>query len=208
MVLAIEMGVVFVLLTAILIALYIAWQNAKFVGDRLKKKQVMKRLVAGSAAIILAVVVAISTMVPAFAAETTGGTMTDGNSQIVYEEPDLGESDATDNCITLPDAPTKEGYSFRGWRVNGGSDLYDAGDVVVKDDGEEIHLQPVYERAKSDTATEVKKKDSLIEIAVACLVGALLCTPIAVITKIDAIENQVSFMLIAALVLILVSSLC
>lgn len=47
MVLAIEMGVVFVLLTAILIALYIAWQNAKFVGDRLRKKQVMKRLVAG-----------------------------------------------------------------------------------------------------------------------------------------------------------------
>ena len=41
MVLAIEMGVVFVLLTAILIALYVAWQNAKFIGDRLKKKQVM-----------------------------------------------------------------------------------------------------------------------------------------------------------------------
>lgn len=82
MVLAIEMGVVFVLLTAILIALYIAWQNAKFVGDRLKKKQVMKRLVAGSAAIILAVVVAISTMVPAFAAEAAD-TATDSNPQIV-----------------------------------------------------------------------------------------------------------------------------
>lgn len=39
MVLAIEMGVVFVLLTAILIALYIAWQNAKFVGDYLKKSR-------------------------------------------------------------------------------------------------------------------------------------------------------------------------
>lgn len=155
------------------------------------------------AAVVLTLLLAVSTAVPAFAAE-----MADSNSQIVYEEPDLGESDATDNCITLPDAPTKEGYSFRGWRVNGGSDLYDAGDVVVKDDGEEIHLQPVYEQAKSDTATEVKKKDSLIEIAVACLVGALLCTPIAVITKIDAIKNQVSLMLIAALVLILVSSLC
>lgn len=164
MVLAIEMGVVFVLLTAILIALYIAWQNAKFVGDRLKKKQVMKRLVAGSAAIILAVVVAISTMVPAFAAETTGGTMTDGNSQIVYEEPDLGESDATDNCITLPDAPTKEGYSFRGWRVNGGSDLYNAGDVVAKNGSEELHLQPVYEAktvtSKATCAPVTESKDT------------------------------------------------
>ena len=167
----------------------------------------IKKPLAIIAAVMMTLLLAVSMAVPAFAAETATST-TDSNPQIVYEEPDLGESDATDNCITLPDAPTKEGYSFRGWRVNGGSDLYDAGDVVVKDDGEEIHLQPVYERAKSDTATEVKKKDSLIEIAVACLVGALLCTPIAVITKIDAIENQVSFMLIAALVLILVSSLC
>lgn len=164
----------------------------------------IKKPLAIIAAVVLTLLLAVSTAVPAFAAE-----MADSNSQIVYEEPDLGESDATDNCITLPDAPTKEGYSFRGWRVNGGSDLYDAGDVVVKDDGEEIHLQPVYEQAKSDTATEVKKKDSLIEIAAAaCLVGALLCTPIAVITKIEAIKNQVSLMLIAALVLILVSSLC
>lgn len=68
MVLAIEMGVAFVLLTAILVALYVAWQNVKFIGDRLKKKQVVKRLVASGAAIILAVVVAIGTMVPAFAA--------------------------------------------------------------------------------------------------------------------------------------------
>lgn len=63
MVLAIEMGVVFVLLTAILIALYVAWQNAKFIGDRLRKKQVMKRLVAGGAAIVLAVAVAIGAVV-------------------------------------------------------------------------------------------------------------------------------------------------
>ena len=65
MVLAIEMGVVFVLLTAILIALYVAWQNAKFIGDRLKKKQVMKRLMTGGAAIVLAVAVAIGAVVTA-----------------------------------------------------------------------------------------------------------------------------------------------
>lgn len=72
MVLAIEIGVVFVLLTAVLIALYVAWQNAKFVGDRLKKKRVMKRLVAGGAAIILAAAVAIGAVVSAYA--TTSDT--------------------------------------------------------------------------------------------------------------------------------------
>lgn len=79
MVLAIEMGVVFVLLTAILMALYVAWQNAKFVGDRLRKKQVMKRLVAGGAAIVLAVAVAIGAVVPAYAA--TSDTDTKQNEQ-------------------------------------------------------------------------------------------------------------------------------
>lgn len=168
----------------------------------------IKKPLAIIAAVMMTLLLAVSMAVPAFAAETATST-TDSNPQIVYDAPDLGESDATDNYITLPDAPKKDGYIFKGWRVNGGSDLYDAGDVVVKDDGKEIHLQPVYEQAKSDTATEVKKKDSLIEIAAAaCLVGALLCTPIAVITKIEAIKNQVSLMLIAALVLILVSSLC
>ena len=72
----------------------------------------------------------------------------------MYEEPDLGESDATDNYITLPDAPTKDGYIFKGWRVNGGSDLYNAGDVVVKDGNEEMHLQPVYEAAISTKADD------------------------------------------------------
>lgn len=95
------------------------------------------------AAVALTLLLAIGTAAPAFAAETA--TTTDSNPQIVYEEPDLGESDVPDNYITLPEAPTKDGYIFNGWRVNGGSDLYSVGDVVVKNDGEEIHLQPVYE---------------------------------------------------------------
>lgn len=93
------------------------------------------------ATVALTLLLVVSTAVPAFAAETA----TDSTPQIVYEEPDLGETDATENYITLPDAPTQDGYIFKGWRVNGGSDLYNAGDVVAKDDSEELHLQPVYE---------------------------------------------------------------
>lgn len=100
-------------------------------------------------AVVLTLLLTVATAAPAFAAETAGGTTTDGNPQIVYEEPDLGEGDATDNFITLPGAPTKDGYTFHGWRVNGGSDLYNAGDVVVKDGNEEMHLQPVYEATTS-----------------------------------------------------------
>ena len=144
MVLAIEMGVVFVLLTAILIALYVAWQNAKFVGDRLKKKQVMKRLMAGGAAIILAVVVAISTMVPAFAAESDTAQ---SNEQFEIVDPKY-EGD-TNNYVTLPDAPVKEMYTFKGWSVDGSTELHSAGESIFISDGHKMQLQPVYE-AKSE----------------------------------------------------------
>ena len=99
-------------------------------------------------AVMMTMLLVVSTAVPVFA-EEKADTTTDSNPQIVYEEPDLGETDATENYITLPDAPTKDGYIFKGWRVNGGSDLYNAGDVVVKDGNEEMHLQPVYEATAS-----------------------------------------------------------
>lgn len=143
MVLAVEMGVVFVLLTAILIALYVAWQNAKFVGDRLRKKQVMKRLVASGAAIILAVVVAISTMVPAFAAEVVNATP-ENSQQIAYEEPEFLNEERGDNYIILPDAPQKDGYIFTGWRVNGSKTTYSSGKEVSVKTGEKVTLTPVY----------------------------------------------------------------
>ena len=110
----------------------------------------IKKQLAIIAAVVLTLLLAVSTAVPAFAAETADGTTTDGNPQIVYDAPDLGESNTSDNYITLPEAPVKDGYIFKGWRVNGGSDLYDAGDVVVKDGSEEMHLQAVYE-AKTAT---------------------------------------------------------
>lgn len=107
--------------------------------------------------------------VPAFAAETADAT-TDSNPQIVYDEPDLGEVEASDRYFTLPDAPEKEGYTFQGWRVNGGSDLYNAGDLMVKDGSEEIHLQPVYEadvgaKADDSSVSSSAKDEALSEIA-------------------------------------------
>ena len=113
--------------------------------------------------VAMALLLAVSTAVPVFAAETATSA-TDSNPQIVYDEPDLGERDAADNYITLPEAPEKEGYTFQGWRVNGGNDLYNAGDVVVKDGSEEIHLQPVYEAktvaSKATCAPVTESKDT------------------------------------------------
>lgn len=108
----------------------------------------VKKPLAIIAVVALTLLLVVSTAVTAFAAETATSA-TDSNPQIVYDEPDLGEDDTSDNGITLPEAPAKEGYTFQGWRVNGGSDLYNAGDVVVKDGNEEMHLQPVYEATTS-----------------------------------------------------------
>ena len=113
----------------------------------------IKKPLAIIAAVVMTLLLVVSTAVPAFAAETATSA-TDSNPQIVYDAPDLGESNATDNYITLPEAPEKEGYTFQGWRVNGGSDLYNAGDVVVKDGNEEMHLQPVYEATTSAKADD------------------------------------------------------
>ena len=112
-----------------------------------------KKPLAIIAAVVMTVLLAVSTAVPAFAAETAD-TTTVSNPQIVYDEPDLGEDDTSDNGITIPEAPAKEGYAFQGWRVNGGSELYNAGDVVLKDGSEEMHLQPVYEATTSAKADD------------------------------------------------------
>lgn len=108
------------------------------------------------AAVVMTVLLAVSTATPAFAAEAVDTAIV-SNPQIVYDEPDMGESNTPDNYITLPEAPAKEGYTFRGWRVNGGNDLYNAGDVVAKDGSEELHLQPVYE---VDTGTTVDNRSA------------------------------------------------
>lgn len=156
MVLAIEMGVVFVLLTAILMALYVAWQNAKFVGDRLRKKQVMKRLVAGGAAIVLAVAVAIGAVVPAYAA--TSDTDTKQNEQTETATGDYDTSTVyqwgSDDFLTLPKAEEKNGYLFRGYSLNGDTKLVQAGETVKIESGEKATtVRPIYTSTRYERFT-------------------------------------------------------
>lgn len=131
------------------------------------KKTMRKTTLIFVAVVVVMLLVAVCLEVPAFAAEMAT-SVADSNPQIVYEEPDLGESNATDGYITLPDALAKDGYIFRGWRVNGGSDLYNAGDVVVKDGSEEMHLQPVYEadtsaKADNNSAGSTAEEPNLLD---------------------------------------------
>lgn len=152
MVLAIEMGVVFVLLTAILIALYVAWQNAKFIGDRLKKKQVMKRLMAGGAAIVLAVAVAIGAVVTAYAATSDTDTKQTGQAEAAAGDYDTSTAYlwGSDDFLTLPNAEEKKGYLFRGYSVNGDTKLVQAGETVKLENGVKVTVRPIYTTTKWD----------------------------------------------------------
>lgn len=152
MVLAIEMGVAFVLLTAILLALYVAWQNVKFIGDRLRKKQVMKRLVASGVAIILAVVVAIGTMVPALAATSDADTQQTEQTKTATGDYDTSTvyQWGADDFLTLPKAEAKKGYLFRGYSVNGDTKLVQAGETVKIENGEKATVRPIYTTTKYD----------------------------------------------------------
>lgn len=127
----------------------------------------IKKPLAVIATVTMSLMLAVSTVVPAYAMDpaqyiaimgpafaAAANAETDNNPQIVYDEPDLGESGITDNYITLPDVPAKDGYTFKGWRVNGGGELYNAGDIFIKDGSEEIHLQPVYEAATGVTTED------------------------------------------------------
>lgn len=98
------------------------------------------------AVVVMSLLLAVSTAVPAFAAEAVD-TATDSNPQIVYAEPDLGEDNISDSYITLPDAPEKEGYVFIGWRVNEDEDIHYAGNKVPVKSGEKVILTPIYENS-------------------------------------------------------------
>lgn len=98
------------------------------------------------AAVVMTVLLVVSSAIPAFAAESD--MVAQSNEQFKIVDPKY-EGDAN-NYVTLPDAPAKEGYTFKGWSIDGGTELHDAGESIVNNDGHKLQLQPVYE-AKSAT---------------------------------------------------------
>ena len=109
------------------------------------KKTICKTALTLVAAIVMILLVAVLMAVPAFAAEADTAQ---SNEQFEVVEPKY-EGD-TNNYVTLPDAPAKDGYTFKGWSIDGGTELHNAGESIIDNDGHKMQLQPVYE-AKSAT---------------------------------------------------------
>ncbi len=98
------------------------------------------------AAVIMFLLLAVSTAVPAFAAESDMTVQSNEKFEVV--EPKY-EGDTNSN-VTLPDAPVKDGYTFKGWSVDGSTELHNAGESIVNNDGHKLQLQPVYEVTTSE----------------------------------------------------------
>ena len=104
----------------------------------------IKKPLAIIAAVALTLLLEVSMAVPAFAAESD--MTVQSNEQFEIVDPKY-EGDAN-NYVTLPDAPAKDGYTFKGWSIDSSTELHHAGESIVNNDGHTLQLQPVYE-AKS-----------------------------------------------------------
>ncbi len=133
----------------------------------------MKRPLAIIAALVMTVLLVVSTAVPAFAAESDTAQ---SNAQFEVVDPKY-EGDAN-NYLTLPNAPQKKGYTFQGWSVDGSTKLYDAGETIANSDGHKIQIKPVYK------ATGAIHEDALIKckhnfvLGLLMIVGGLLLTQV------------------------------
>lgn len=112
----------------------------------------IKKSLAIIAAVVLTLLFAVSTAVPAFAEESDTAQ---SNPQFEVVEPEYN-GDAND-YVTLPKAPEKEGYIFQGWSVDGSTKLYDAGETIANSDEHKIQIKPVYK------ATGAVHEDALIK---------------------------------------------
>ena len=106
----------------------------------------IKKSLAIIAAVVMTLLFAVSTAVPAFAAESD--MTVQSNEQFEIVDPKY-EGDAN-KYVTLPDTPAKDGYTFKGWSIDSSTELHHAGESIVNNDGHKLQLQPVYE-AKSAT---------------------------------------------------------
>ena len=104
----------------------------------------IKKPLAIIAAVALTLLLEVSMAVPAFAAESD--MTVQSNEQFEIVDPKY-EGDAN-NYVTLPDAPAKDGYTFKGLSIDSSTELHHAGESIVNNDGHKLQLQPVYE-AKS-----------------------------------------------------------
>jgi len=123
----------------------------------------IKKSLAIIAAVVLTLLFAVSTAVPAFAEESDTAQ---SNAQFEVVEPEYN-GDAND-YVTLPKAPEKEGYIFQGWSVDGSTKLYDAGETIANSDGHKIQIKPVYK------ATGAVHEDALIKCMHNFVLGLLM----------------------------------
>lgn len=113
----------------------------------------VKKPLAVIAAVVLTLLLAVSTAVPAFATESDMSSQSNAQFEIV----DPKYEGDTNNYVTLPDAPTKDGYTFKGWSIDGSTELYSAGESIVNNDGHKLQLQPVYEAANKEPTKDYDK---------------------------------------------------
>ncbi len=134
----------------------------------------IQKLLTVIAVVVLTLLLVVSTAVPAFAAETATAQ---NNEQFEVVEPEYN-SDAND-YVTLPDAPANDGYTFKGWSVDGSTKLYDAGETIANNDGHKMQIQPVYEAIGAENEGREKAYANFRNLSVILFVIFIGCAALS-----------------------------
>lgn len=119
------------------------------------------------AAVVMVLLLAFGTAVPAFAEESDMTAQSNEKFDVV--EPEYNSN--ANNYVTLPNPPAKEGYTFKGWSINGSAKLYRAGEIIPNKDRDKIQIQPVYESIGSNLE---KLKTEIVVIKCCVVLGLVL----------------------------------